>query len=78
MGWIEITQDNVNELYELRDKGIPFMISYIDCDGNISYSDVKSMYLSLNTMAKYGGYYYFVLPHLTSTHHIMMKTHNNY
>lgn len=57
-GWTEITPDNVEELY---DKPIAVVWKY---EGKTYYSLAGDCTISLATMAKYGGYYYYVLPEL--------------
>lgn len=57
-GWTEITPDNVEELY---DKHIAVAWKY---EGKTYYSLAGDCTISLATMAKYGGYYYYVLPEL--------------
>ena len=57
-GWTEITPDNVEELY---DKPIAVAWKYED---KTYYSLAGDCTISLATMAKYGGYYYCVLPEL--------------
>ena len=58
-GWTEITPDNVEELYESKERvGVAFV-----CNGEVSYM-CGQFGLTLSTMAKYGGYYYYVLPEL--------------
>ena len=57
-GWTEITPDNVEELY---DKPIAVAWKYED---KTYYSLAGDCTISLATMAKYGGYYYYVLPEL--------------
>lgn len=57
-GWTEITPDNVEELY---DKHIAVAWKY---EGKTYHSLAGDLAISLATMAKYGGYYYFVLPEL--------------
>ena len=57
-GWTEITPDNVEELY---DKPIAVAWKY---EGKTYYSLAGDCTISLSTMAKYGGYYYYVLPEL--------------
>ena len=57
-GWSEITPDNVEELY---DKPIAVSWKY---EGKTYYSLAGDCTISLATMAKYGGYYYYVLPEL--------------
>ena len=58
-GWTEITPDNVEELYESKERVcVAFM-----CNGEVSYM-CGQFGMTLSTMAKYGGYYYYVLPEL--------------
>lgn len=57
-GWTEITPDNVEELY---DKPIAVAWKYED---KAYYSLAGDLVISLATMAKSGGYYYYVLPEL--------------
>ena len=57
-GWTEITPDNVEELY---DKPIAIAWKYEDKTYHCLAGDCA---ISLATMAKYGGYYYYVLPEL--------------
>ena len=54
-GWTEITPDNVEELYDA------VAWKYED---KTYYSLTGDCTISLATMAKYGGYYYYVLPEL--------------
>lgn len=56
--WTEITPDNVEELY---DKPIAVAWKY---EGKTYYSLAGDCTISLATMAKYGGYWYYVLPEL--------------
>ena len=58
-GWIEITPDNVKELCESKRR---LCVAFV-CNGEVSYTFVHSN-ITLSTMAKYGGYYYYVLPEL--------------
>ena len=58
-GWIEITPDNVEELYESKER---VCVAFV-CNGEVSYM-CGQFGLTLSTMAKYGGYYYYVLPEL--------------
>lgn len=57
-GWTEITPDNVEELYDK-----PIAVAWI-YEGKTYYSLAGDCIISLATMAKYGGYYYYVLPEL--------------
>ena len=58
-GWIEITPDNVEELYESKER---VCVAFV-CNGEVSYM-CGQFGITLSTMAKYGGYYYYVLPEL--------------
>lgn len=58
-GWTEITPDNVEELYESKER---VCVAFV-CNGEVSYM-CGQFGLTLSTMAKYGGYYYYVLPEL--------------
>ena len=58
-GWTEITPDNVKELCESKRR---LCVAFV-CNGEVSYTFVHSN-ITLSTMAKYGGYYYYVLPEL--------------
>lgn len=57
-GWTEITPDNVEELY---DKPTAVAWKY---EGKTYYCLAGDCAISLATMAKFGGYYYYVLPEL--------------
>lgn len=54
-GWTEITPDNVDMIYD----GCIVIVT----DGTY-YNKASDWYLSIGTMAKVGGYYYYVLPEL--------------
>lgn len=54
-GWTEITPDNV----DMIDDGCIIIVT----DGTY-YNKASEWHLSIGTMAKHGGYYYFVLPEL--------------
>ena len=58
-GWTEITPDNVEELYESKER---VCVAFV-CNGEVSYM-CGQFGITLSTMAKYGGYYYYVLPEL--------------
>ena len=64
MEWIEITQENCDEVYRMYDIGIPIHFAYKCPDGDIFYGSRDTFNSSFGTMAKYGGYYYIVLPKL--------------
>ena len=54
-GWTEITPDNV----DMIDDGSIVIVT----DGTY-YNKASEWHLSIGTMAKIGGYYYYVLPEL--------------
>ena len=54
-GWTEITPDNV----DMIDDGCIVIVT----DGTY-YNKASEWHLSIGTMAKIGGYYYYVLPEL--------------
>ena len=58
-GWTDITPDNVEELYESKER---VCVAFV-CNGEVSYM-CGQFGITLSTMAKYGGYYYYVLPEL--------------
>ena len=58
-GWTEITPNNVEELYESKER---VCVAFV-CNGEVSYM-CGQFGLTLSPMAKYGGYYYYVLPEL--------------
>lgn len=58
-GWTEITPENVEELYESKER---VCVAFV-CNGEVSYM-CGQFGMTLSTMAKYGGYYYYVLPEL--------------
>ena len=60
-GWIEITQDNEEEVYNIPSERLVFA-NYIN--GTPFYTSFDYMTLTISTMAKFGGYYYYVLPEL--------------
>lgn len=64
MEWIEITQENCDEVYELDSQDYPIMIAHKWDDNYIAYHDLRNCIASIGTMAKCGGYYYIVLPKL--------------
>ena len=60
-GWTEITPDNVEELYDLPENRL--IIAFELC--NTIYYQKKTYFRpSLESIAKTGGYYYYVLPEL--------------
>ena len=61
MEWIEITQENCDELYRIYDIGIPIHFAYKCPDGDIFYGSRDTFNSSFGTMAKYGEYYYMIL-----------------
>jgi hypothetical protein len=60
-GWTEITPDNVEELYNIPEE---LLIVAFKLGDTIYYQMAKNMSPTLNTLAKAGGYYYYVLPEL--------------
>lgn len=56
-GWTEITPDNVDSIYDEVIKRV------IVTDGN-EYKPVLDWHCGLSTMAKSGGYYYYILPEI--------------
>ena len=58
-GWTEITPDNVEELYESKER---VCVAFV-CNGEVSYM-CGQFGITLSTIAKHGGYYYYVLPEL--------------
>lgn len=60
-GWTEISPDNVDELYNIPED---LLIVAFKLGDTIYYQRNKDMRPTLNTLAKNGGYYYFVLPEL--------------
>lgn len=59
--WTEITPDNEEEVYDAPPERL--VIANI-INGLVFYSTYNDMSISIATMAKYGGYYYYVLPEL--------------
>ena len=64
MEWKEITQENCDTIYELDSQDYPIMIANKLDNNYITYHDLHNCTASIGTMAKYGGYYYIVLPKL--------------
>ena len=64
MEWTKITQDNCDTIYELDSQDYPIMIARKWDDNYITYHNLHNCTASIGTMAKYGGYYYIVLPKL--------------
>ena len=64
MEWKKITQDNCDTVYELDSQGYPIMIAHKLDDNYITYNNLHDCALSIGTMAKFGKYYYIVLPKL--------------
>ena len=60
-GWEEITPDNADELYEVSDR----LVVYHDYGFCHEQMDMAARFSeTISTMAKLGGYYYYVLPEL--------------
>ena len=61
-GWSEITPDNEHELTdELISKAV---IGWLDNYNRQHIVAFEDCVMGIGTMAKYGGYYYYVLPEL--------------
>ena len=60
-GWTEITQDNKDEVYDLEPERI--VIANV-VNGLMFYTTLLDMSITISTMAKLGGYYYYELPEL--------------
>jgi hypothetical protein len=60
-GWVEITPDNEEEVYDVPPERL---VTANITNGLVFYSSYNDMSISIATMAKYGGYYYYVLPEL--------------
>ena len=60
-GWTEITQDNEEEVYNLEPERI--VIANV-VNGLAFYTTLPDTSITISTMAKYGGYYYYELPEL--------------
>lgn len=58
-GWTEITPDNVDELYSINEDLLMIAFKLYD---KLYYQHKPLIRATLNTMAKSGGYYYYVLP----------------
>lgn len=58
--WTEITPDNVDEI----DSDINYLVIATIEGGEVVCNMYNDWYLGLSSMAKYGGYYYYVLPEL--------------
>ena len=61
-GWTEITPDNENELTD--DLSNRIIIGFKDCKGRMHTMTLLDCYMGVGTMAKYGGYFYYVVPEL--------------
>ena len=61
-GWTEITPDNEHELTDELSNRI--IIGFKDCEGRMHTMTLLDCYMGVGTMAKHGGYYYYVLPEL--------------
>ena len=61
-GWAEITPDNEHELTDELSNRI--IIGFKDCEGRMHTMTLLDCYMGVGTMAKGGGYYYYVLPKL--------------
>ena len=61
-GWTEITPDTESNITEELAERI--IIGCIDCCGEMHTAPLVGYYIGIGTMAKIGGYYYYVLPEL--------------
>jgi hypothetical protein len=61
-GWTEITPDNVDEIKSVE--GNRVIICASNSIGYMYPSTLLSLACSLESIADYGGYYYYVLPEL--------------
>ena len=61
-GWTEITPDNVEEIKSIERNRI--IICASNSIGYMYPSTLLSLACSLESIADYGGYYYYVLPEL--------------
>ena len=61
-GWIEITPDNVEEIKSIENNRV--IICASNSIGYMYPSTLLSLACSLESIADYGGYYYYVLPEL--------------
>ena len=60
-GWTEITPDNVDEVYNIDQNRLVVQLN----NGNYPMTRMcRDFSATLSTMAKMGGYYYYVLPEL--------------
>ena len=64
MEWTKITQDNCDTVYKLDSQDYPIMIAHKLDDNCIVYPNLRDCGISIGTMAKFGKYYYIVLPKL--------------
>lgn len=61
-GWIEITPDNVEEIKSIERNRV--IICASNSIGYMYPSTLLNLACSLESIADYGGYYYYVLPEL--------------
>ena len=61
-GWTEITPDNVDEVYNIDQNRVVVQYTKNYCFPIIRM--VRDFSATISTMAKQGGYYYYVLPEL--------------
>ena len=62
MEWKEITLDNEEYLYALVNNGIPILFAKDYGDDGIGYFDDR--WMSIHTLAKSRGYYFYEVPRL--------------
>ena len=61
-GWTEITPDNMEEVYGIDQDRLVVQYTGSGCCPIIKM--IGDFSATISTMAKYGGYYYYVLPEL--------------
>lgn len=62
MEWKEITLENEDYVYALEDNGILVLFAQDYGDGQIGY--FEDTWLTVHTMAKSGGFYFYEVPRL--------------
>jgi hypothetical protein len=63
MQWTEITEDNMDEVYNKDGNRLVIACKFLD---DTMYRMNADMSPTISTMAKRGGYYYIELPELTN------------
>lgn len=62
--WTELTTDNEDEVYQKYDERYPVVIATKNFDMIYPIYELYPTSATIHTMAKYGGYYYMILPKL--------------